>query len=58
MTTNGMQLAQRAADLRRAGLRRVTVSLDSLDRARLEHLTRRDAPRQRAARNRRSDLRL
>ena len=43
MTTNGMQLAQRADDLRRAGLRRVTISLDSLDRARLQHLTRRDA---------------
>ena len=43
MTTNGMQLARRAADLRRAGLRRVTVSLDSLNKARLQHLTRRDA---------------
>ena len=42
MTTNGMQLAQRAADLRRAGLRRATVSLDSLIE-RAEHLTRRDA---------------
>jgi cyclic pyranopterin phosphate synthase len=31
LTTNGMLLAERAASLRAAGLRRVTVSLDSLD---------------------------
>jgi GTP 3',8-cyclase len=31
LTTNGSLLAARAADLREAGLRRVTVSLDSLD---------------------------
>ncbi len=43
MTTNGMQLASRAADLRQAGLRRITISLDSLHRDRLEQLTRRDA---------------
>jgi cyclic pyranopterin phosphate synthase len=30
MTTNGLLLAKHAADLRRAGLRRVTVSLDTL----------------------------
>ena len=33
MTTNGSRLAERAAELRRAGLRRVTVSVDSLDAA-------------------------
>ncbi|HEY3202887.1 MAG TPA: radical SAM protein, partial [Thermoanaerobaculia bacterium] len=30
MTTNGVLLAEKARDLRRAGLRRVTVSLDTL----------------------------
>ena len=33
ITTNGALLADRAADLRRAGLQRVTVSLDALDDA-------------------------
>lgn len=33
LTTNGSRLVQRAADLRAAGLKRVTVSLDSLDEA-------------------------
>jgi cyclic pyranopterin phosphate synthase len=33
LTTNGVLLAQHAAALRAAGLRRVTVSLDSLDQA-------------------------
>jgi GTP 3',8-cyclase len=33
MTTNGALLADRAVDLRRAGLQRVTVSLDALDDA-------------------------
>jgi len=33
MTTNGALLAHKAADLRRAGLQRVTVSLDALDDA-------------------------
>ena len=33
LTTNGALLAQKAVDLRNAGLRRVTVSLDSLDDA-------------------------
>ncbi len=32
LTTNGVLLALHAADLRRAGLHRVTVSLDALDR--------------------------
>jgi len=33
LTTNGTLLAERASDLKAAGLRRVTVSLDSLDEA-------------------------
>jgi len=33
MTTNGVLLPRHAADLRNAGLRRITVSLDSLDEA-------------------------
>ena len=33
LTTNGALLAERASDLKAAGLRRVTVSLDSLDEA-------------------------
>jgi len=43
MTTNGVLLAEAAADLRRAGLGRVTVSLDTLDPARFRELTRFDA---------------
>src|SRR5690606_37847313 len=31
LTTNGVLLAQHAAELKAAGLRRITVSLDSLD---------------------------
>jgi cyclic pyranopterin phosphate synthase len=42
MTTNGILLAEHAAELRAAGLRRVTVSLDTLDPARFRALTRRD----------------
>jgi GTP 3',8-cyclase len=42
MTTNGIGLARRAAELRAAGLDRVNVSLDTLDRARFAELTRRD----------------
>ncbi len=41
MTTNGTQLSRYAESLRRAGLHRVTVSLDSLKSARFEMLTRR-----------------
>jgi|EndMetStandDraft_5_1072996.scaffolds.fasta_scaffold75476_1 cyclic pyranopterin phosphate synthase len=40
MTTNGVYLAGHAADLHAAGLDRVTVSLDTLDPARFEHLSR------------------
>jgi cyclic pyranopterin phosphate synthase len=40
MTTNGTLLARHAAELARAGLRRVNVSLDTLDPARFRALTR------------------
>lgn len=40
MTTNGTLLAQHAADLARAGLRRVNVSLDTLDPDRFRAVTR------------------
>jgi cyclic pyranopterin phosphate synthase len=40
MTTNGVYLAGHAADLRAAGLDRVTVSLDTLAPARFERLSR------------------
>lgn len=43
MTTNGLLLPQSARPLREAGLDRVTVSLDSLDRKRVLDLARRDA---------------
>lgn len=42
LTTNGVLLAEQAAQLRAAGLDRVTVSLDSLDAARYSALARRD----------------
>ncbi|MEL6891073.1 MAG: GTP 3',8-cyclase MoaA, partial [Actinomycetota bacterium] len=42
MTTNGATLRRQARVLRDAGLRRVNVSLDSLDRAKFERMTRRD----------------
>ena len=43
LTTNGVLLADLAADLRAAGLRRVTVSLDTLDRARFIAIAGRNA---------------
>lgn len=43
LTTNGTQLAQHADALAKAGVRRVNVSLDTLDRAKFAALTRRDA---------------
>lgn len=46
LTTNGTQLAQHADALAKAGVRRVNVSLDTLDRAKFAALTRRDALRQ------------
>jgi GTP 3',8-cyclase len=42
LTTNGVLLAEQAADLREAGLRRVTVSLDTLSRERFQQLARFD----------------
>jgi cyclic pyranopterin phosphate synthase len=42
VTTNGLGLAGRAAGLAASGLRRVNVSLDSLDRARFAWITHRD----------------
>jgi len=42
MTTNAILLEDQAEALRRAGLGRITVSLDTLQRARFEELTRRD----------------
>ena len=43
MTTNGVSLPLLATDLRAAGLRRVNVSLDSLQPSRFAELTRRDS---------------
>jgi len=43
LTTNGVLLADAAPDLQRAGLHRVTVSLDTLQRERFQALTRRDS---------------
>ncbi len=43
LTTNGVLLADQAADLSRAGLKRVNVSLDSLVRETFEKMARRDA---------------
>jgi cyclic pyranopterin phosphate synthase len=42
LTTNGVLLAEQARGLRAAGLTRVTVSLDTLDRAVFERIARRD----------------
>ncbi|NVE94514.1 GTP 3',8-cyclase MoaA [Altererythrobacter sp. JGD-16] len=42
LTTNGTQLAQHADALAKAGVRRVNISLDTMDRARFAELTRRD----------------
>jgi cyclic pyranopterin phosphate synthase len=42
LTTNGLALRRRAAGLAAAGLHRVNVSLDSLDRARFARITHRD----------------
>ena len=43
LTTNGTRLAEFADDLRIAGVRRINVSLDTLDRAAFAKLTRRDS---------------
>jgi cyclic pyranopterin phosphate synthase len=42
LTTNGLLLAEQAEALRRAGLRRLNVHLDTLDRERFRRITRRD----------------
>jgi cyclic pyranopterin phosphate synthase len=42
MTTNGATLRHSAHDLRVAGLKRINISLDTLDRAKFERMTRRD----------------
>src|SRR5712692_4298851 len=42
LTTNGVRLPELAAELYDAGLRRINVSLDSLDRKKFERATRRD----------------
>ncbi len=42
LTTNGVLLAPVAAELKAAGLHRINVHLDTLDRERFEHITRRD----------------
>ena len=43
LTTNGIALAQHAEGLAAAGIRRVNVSLDTLDRERFARIARRDA---------------
>jgi cyclic pyranopterin phosphate synthase len=42
MTTNGATLQHSARDLREAGLNRLNISLDTLDRDKFERMTRRD----------------
>lgn len=42
LTTNGVLLAERAAELYEAGLRRINIHLDTLDRERFIKITRRD----------------
>jgi cyclic pyranopterin phosphate synthase len=42
MTTNGATLRNCAHDLRDAGLKRINISLDTLDREKFERMTRRD----------------
>jgi GTP 3',8-cyclase len=41
LTTNGILLADQARDLRRAGLRRINVSLDTLSEETFQHISRR-----------------
>ena len=42
LTTNGVLLAEQAEPLHRAGLRRINIHLDTLDRERFRQITRRD----------------
>ena len=50
LTTNGILLAEQAADLRSAGLRRLNVSLDTLREERFRQLTRRSGVQRRIGR--------
>lgn len=43
LTTNGTRLAEFAGDLHQAGVRRINVSLDTLDREKFARLSRRDS---------------
>jgi len=43
LTSNGTQLADKAETLTKAGVKRINISLDTLDRARFHELSRRDA---------------
>ena len=43
LTTNGVLLGEQAEALYRAGLRRLNIHIDTLDRSRFEKITRRDA---------------
>ena len=43
MTTNGVSLCDFAADLRIAGVDRINISLDTLDREKFKRITRRDS---------------
>lgn len=40
LTTNGSQLSKQAADLKQAGVKRINISLDSLDQQRFKTMTR------------------
>jgi len=42
LTTNGVLLAEFAADLAKAGIKRINISLDTLDREKFAYITRRD----------------
>lgn len=43
LTTNGVLLASLAEELKKAGLNRLNISLDTLDRNKFNHITRVDA---------------
>ena len=42
LTTNGVCISDFAADLKKAGVKRINISLDSLDREKFKNITRRD----------------
>src|SRR5271170_6486657 len=42
LTTNGILLAEQAGDLKQAGLRRLNISLQAIDRQAYQRITRRD----------------